>query len=99
MLYPRTWTALHLYERRPAVMEATRRFLAGMGLPPGDLHALPGSTRRFPDGAQYRVEISSTEGPDALAAILEEANRYHLTIHHVSQRSGVFQLTDIENFA
>ncbi len=78
------------------MMEATRRFLAGMGLPPGDLHALPGSTRRFPDGAQYRVEIPSTEGPDALAAILEEADRYHLTIHRVSQGSGVLLLTDDE---
>src|SRR5260370_4564309 len=96
MLYPRTWTALHLYERRPAVMEATRRFLAGMGLPPGDLHALPSSTRRFPDGAQYRVEIPSTEGPDALAAVLEEADRYQLTIHRVSQGSGVLMLTDDE---
>src|SRR5260221_5699932 len=79
-----------------SMMEATRRFLAGMGLPPGDLHALPSSTRRFPDGAQYRVEIPSTEGPDALTAILEEADRYHLTIHRVSQGSGVMLLTDDE---
>src|SRR5258707_1354249 len=96
MLHPRTWTALHLYERRPAMMETTRRFLAGMGLPSGDLHALPSSTKRFPDGAQYRVEIPSTEGPGALAAILEEADRYHLTIHRVSQGSGVMLLTDDE---
>ncbi len=77
-------------------MEATRHFLAGMGLPPGDLHDLPGSTKRFPDGAQYRVEIPSTEGPDALAAIIEEADRYHITIHRVSQGSGVLLLTDDE---
>ncbi len=77
-------------------MEETRRFLAGMGLPPGDLHALPDSTRRFPDGAQYRVEIPSTEGPDALAAVLEEADRYQITIHRVSQGSGVMLLTDDE---
>src|SRR5260370_10699190 len=96
MLRPCTWTAFHLYERRPAIMEATRRFLAGMGLPPSDLHALPGSTRRFPDGAQYRVEIPSTEGPDALAAVLAEADRYHLTIHRVSQGSGMRLLTDDE---
>ena len=55
-------------------MDATRRFLEGMGLPPGDLHELPDSTKRFPDGAQYRVEIPSTEGPAALAAVLEEAD-------------------------
>src|SRR5258708_10936735 len=77
-------------------MEATRQFIAGMGLPPGDLDALPSSTRRFPDGAQYRVEIPSTEGPDALAAVLEEADRYQITIHRVSQGSGVMLLTDDE---
>ncbi|MFL5624986.1 MAG: U32 family peptidase [Ktedonobacteraceae bacterium] len=77
-------------------METTRRFLADMGLPPADAHALPSSTKRFPDGAQYRVEIPSTEGPDALAAILEEADRYNLTIHRVSQGSGVMLLTDDE---
>jgi Peptidase family U32 len=77
-------------------METTRRFLEQMGLPPGDLHSLPSSTKRFPDGAQYRIEIPSTEGPDALAAIIEEAKRYSLTIHRVSQGSGVMLLTDDE---
>ena len=69
-----------------------------MGLPTGDLHSLPSSTKRFPDGAQYRVEIPSTEGPDALAAIIEEADRYQITIHRVSQGSGVMMLTDADIF-
>jgi hypothetical protein len=77
-------------------MDAIRRFLTELGLPPGDAHDLPSSTKRFPDGAQYRVEIPSTEGPAALAAILEEAERYGVTIHRVSQGSGVFLLTDDE---
>jgi Peptidase family U32 len=77
-------------------METTRRFLEQMGLPPGDLQSLPSSAKRFPDGAQYRIEIPSTEGPEALAAIIEEAKRYSLTIHRVSQGSGVMLLTDDE---
>ncbi|GAC1373484.1 MAG: hypothetical protein NVS2B12_27520 [Ktedonobacteraceae bacterium] len=77
-------------------MEATRRFLASMGLPAGDAHDLPTSTKRFPDGAQYRVEIPSTEGPTALATLVEEANRYDVTIHRVSQGSGVMLMTDDE---
>lgn len=40
-----------------------RDVLRSTGLPPGDLHELPTSSRRFPDGAQYRIEIPSTEGP------------------------------------
>jgi hypothetical protein len=77
-------------------MDGTRRFLERMGLPPGDAHALPTSTKRFPDGAQYRVEIPSTEGPTALAAIVEEAERQGIAIHRVSQGSGVMLLTDDE---
>ena len=71
-----------------------RAFLERSGLPPGDLHRLPDSEKRFPDGAQYRVEIPSTEGPDCLVAVLEEADRLGVTIHRVSQGSGVFMLSD-----
>ena len=39
-------------------MQATRAFLQGLGLPPGDLYDLPTSSKRFPDGAQYRVDSS-----------------------------------------
>ena len=49
----------------------TRDFLASIGLPPGDLNELPDSPKRFPDGAQYRIEIPSTEGPRCLEAVLE----------------------------
>jgi len=73
-----------------------RAFLERSGLPAGDLHHLPDSEKRFPDGAQYRVEIPSTEGPDSLVAVLEEADRLGVTIHRVSQGSGVFLLSDDE---
>jgi hypothetical protein len=74
----------------------TSDFLRSIGLPGGDLHELPTSEKRFPDGAQYRVEIPSTEGPRALAAVLEEAERLDVRVHRVSQGSGVFMLTDAE---
>jgi hypothetical protein len=74
----------------------TRDFLSSIGLPPGDLHSLPTSEKRFPDGAQYRVEIPSTEGPRCLEAVLEEADRLRVTVHRVSQGSGVFMHTDEE---
>jgi hypothetical protein len=77
-------------------MQATRTFLKGLGLPPGDLNDLPASAKRFPDGAQYRVEIPSVEGPRALAAVLEEAEVRQVPVHRVSQGSGVMLLTDSE---
>jgi hypothetical protein len=73
-----------------------RDSLEAAGLPPGDLHALPTSEKRFPDGAQYRIEIPSTEGPRCLEAVVEEAARLEVPVHRVSQGSGVFMLTDAE---
>jgi hypothetical protein len=77
-------------------VQATRSFLESIGLPPGDLHALPSSEKRYPDGAQYRIEIPSTEGPRCLEAVLEEAERRDVLVHRVSQGSGVFMHTDRE---
>lgn len=71
-------------------------FLSTRSLPPDDLHDLPPSAKRFPDGAAYRVEIPSTEGPRSLDAVVEEAKRLEVTVHRVSQGSGVFLLTDDE---
>src|SRR4051794_11283350 len=79
-----------------SAVNSTRSFLQTIGLPAGDLHALPDSEKRFPDGAQYRVEIPSTEGPGCLAAVLEEAEKLDVVVHRVSQGSGVLFLTDAE---
>jgi hypothetical protein len=73
-----------------------RNGLEELGLPPTDLHELPTSEKRFPDGAQYRVEIPSTEGPRCLEALLAEAGKLDVPVHRVSQGSGVFMLTDAE---
>jgi hypothetical protein len=74
----------------------SREFLRSVGLPASDLHELPDSPKRFPDGAQYRVEIPSTEGPRCLEAVLAEADRLDVTVHRISQGSGVFLQTDAE---
>ena len=77
-------------------MKASRDFLRSVGLPPGDPAPAPDSPLRFPDGAQYRIEIPSTEGPRALAAVLEEAARRSVPVHRVSQGSGIMLMTDAE---
>ncbi|WP_274650927.1 U32 family peptidase [Paenibacillus humicola] len=77
-------------------MEQSRALLRSMGLPDREAYDLPDSAKRFPDGAQYRVEIPSVEGPAALRAVFEEADRYGVTIHRVSQGSGIMLQTDEE---
>ena len=77
-------------------MRKTRDFLTSLGLPGGDALDMPTSPKRFPDGAQYRIEIPSVEGPCALAAVLEEAERLSVMVHRVSQGSGIMLLTDAE---
>jgi len=77
-------------------MKEVREFLRQRGLPSGDAYDLPTSEKRFPDGAHYRVEIPSVEGPKALVAVLEEAERQQVLIQRVSQGSGIMLLTDAE---
>lgn len=77
-------------------MGHVHQLLRDLGLPEGDRHDLPTSPHRFPDGAQYRVEIPSVEGPAALQAVLDTARSFGLTIHRVSQGSGIMLLTDAE---
>lgn len=54
------------------------------------------SSARFADGARYRVEIPSCEGPRVLEAVLEEAQAHDVRVDRVSQGSGVMMLTDAE---
>lgn len=77
-------------------MKESRELLEQLGYPSSDFQELPTSAKRFPDGAQYRVEIPSVEGPEALKATLEEIDRLGLTIHRVSQGSGIMLQTDEE---
>ena len=77
-------------------MSEIRVALAAMGLPRRRPPRPADSPKRFPDGAQYRIEIPSTEGPGCLRAVLDEAARLDVRVHRVSQGSGVFILTDDE---
>jgi hypothetical protein len=77
-------------------MNRAQQLLHDLGLPPGDRYDLPASPRRFGDGGHYRIEIPSVEGPAALAAVLEEAQRRGVRVHRVSQGSGMMLLTEGE---
>ncbi|MCR8631595.1 U32 family peptidase [Paenibacillus radicis (ex Xue et al. 2023)] len=77
-------------------MDKSKALLKSLGFLDREAYDLPDSAKRFPDGAQYRLEIPSVEGPGALKAVFEEADKYGLIVHRVSQGSGIMLLTDEE---
>jgi hypothetical protein len=77
-------------------MHSAQTLLQELGLPVGDRHDLPASAQTFPDGAQFRVEIPSVEGPAAFRAVIEAARERGILIHRVSQGSGIMLLSDAE---
>ncbi|MFG1956208.1 hypothetical protein [Nonomuraea sp. NPDC049028] len=54
------------------------------------------SVARFADGAPYRFEIPSVEGPEVLEAVVAEGDLLNVPVHRTSQGSGVMMLTDAE---
>jgi hypothetical protein len=52
----------------------------------------PSSEARFPDGAAFRIEIPSVEGPEAMKAVFEEADQLGVVVNRVSQGSGAMLL-------
>ncbi len=68
--------------------------LAGCGLTAEP--AAPASQARFPDGAHFRIEIPSCEGPEVLRAIVDEASARGVTVNRVSQGSGAMLHSEAE---
>lgn len=54
------------------------------------------SQATFPDGAHFRIEIPSVEGPAVLRTVLTEAAREGITVNRVSQGSGAMLLSSAE---
>ena len=77
-------------------MKTAQTLLRELGLPEGDRHDFPTSTKTFPDGAHYRVEIPSVEGPAALRAVIEAAQASGVPVQRISQGSGIMLLSDAE---
>ena len=77
-------------------MEETRQQLERHGWPSADLSDAPTSKKRFADGSAYKLEIPSTEGPNAFKAVLEEAAKRDVPVHRISQGSGIMLLSDDE---
>lgn len=56
----------------------------------------PERASRFPDGAHFRVEIPSVEGPRVLAEVVAAAEAEGIAVNRVSQGSGAMLLRETE---
>jgi len=73
-----------------------------LGMPKGDLYELPTSSKVFPDGANYRVEISGIETVKVLEATIDEAQKQGVPFHRaISVVRGATLLTrdELREFA
>jgi hypothetical protein len=80
----------------------TAKKLAEIGLPEGDAYDLPTSPLTFPDGANYRIEISGVERLSVLQALVDEMDKRDVPVHRlISTVMGSTLLSDeeLEEFA
>ena len=78
------------------MMDESRAFLRGLGLPEGDMHALPDSAAAFPGGAQFGIEIPTVNTAAAAGALVREAQRLGVTINRIDETLGAFRHTEEE---
>jgi hypothetical protein len=65
-------------------------------IPGRDLHDLPTSTKTFPDGANYRMEIAGVERASTMEAMVDEAKKRNVTIHRIIAAVGGSTYCDFE---
>ena len=73
-----------------------REFMESMGIPGRDLWDLPTSTKTFPDGANWRIEISGVERASTMEAMIDEARKRNVAIHKAVITVGGSTTCDIE---
>jgi hypothetical protein len=73
-------------------MRWTDGLLSELGLSQPGNTGQSASPATFPDGAAFRIEIPSVEGPGVLDAVLRAAEAEGITVNRVSQGSGALLL-------
>ncbi len=78
-------------------MEDIRKAMEKFGIPGRDLYDLPTSEKTFPDGANYRIEVSGVERPSTLEALIDEMEKRDMPVHRlISTVMGSTLLSDEE---
>jgi len=83
-------------------MEKVAKAMEKVGIPGRDAYDLPTSTKRFPDGAWYRMEVSGVERPKVLEALIDEMQKRKVPIHRlisVVMGATLLDKTELKDFA
>jgi hypothetical protein len=83
-------------------LDDVRKAIENIGIPGRDLYELPTSSKHFPDGCNYRIEISGIERPSTLQAMVDESEKRDIPVHRViGTVMGATLLSDkeLEEFA
>lgn len=78
------------------MFEKTRIFLESIDLPSGDLYNLPSSEHRFPDGADFGIEVPTVNNLTTAQALLEECEYLDVTVNRIVETYGMFRHTKAE---
>lgn len=69
-------------------LKTIRDFMEKMGIPGRDGYDLTDSTKAFPDGAHWRIEIAGVERASTMEAMIDEAKKRNVTVHRVVATVG-----------
>ncbi len=78
------------------VLKTIRDFMEKEGIPGRDAYDLPTSTKSFPDGASFRIEIAGVERASTMEAMIDEAHKRNVTIHRCIAAVGGSTYCDFE---
>jgi hypothetical protein len=73
-----------------------------VGIPGRDAYDLPTSTKLFPDGAWYRMEISGIERPEVMEALIDESQKRKIPVHRaisVVMGATLLDKAELKDFA
>jgi len=78
------------------VLKTIRDFMEKEGIPGRDAYDLPTSTKSFPDGASFRIEIAGVERASTMEAMIDEARKRNVAIHRCIAAVGGSTYCDFE---
>ncbi len=69
-------------------LKMIREFMEKQGIPGRDAYDLPTSSKRFADGANFRIEIAGIERASTMEALIDEAGRRGVVVHRAIASVG-----------